>query len=179
MKIDYEIIDNFLPQQKFLEIQKSIMNVDFAAELWSYNDIIASEDESKNWKYFYLTHLIYCNSTEYMELNNDVVSRYMYEKIIPVLEKLDIRKLIRVKANLYPNSEELHEHEFHTDFEYSHMAAILYINTCNGYTKFENGTKVDSIANRVLLFDGNVPHCSTTTTDQTARFNIGFNWRMN
>ena len=123
--------------------------------------------------------MIYCNSTEYVELNTDIVSRYMYEKIVPVLKKLDARKLIRVKANLYPNTEELHEHEFHTDFEFPHMGAILYINTCNGYTKFEDGTKIASIANRVVLFDASVPHCSTTTTDQTARFNINFNWRMN
>ena len=32
MKIDYEIIDNFLPQQKFLEIQKGLMNVEIFRE---------------------------------------------------------------------------------------------------------------------------------------------------
>ena len=35
---------------------------------------------------------------------------------------------------------------------------IYYINTNNGYTKLEDGTKVMSVANRLLLFDGSTSH---------------------
>ena len=64
----------------------------------------------------------------------------------------------------------------HIDFDFSHKGAILYINSCNGYTKLEDGTKIDSVANRILFFDPSTPHCSTTTSDTTARFNINFNY---
>ena len=104
------------------------------------------------------------------------VSPLLYNKITPILEKLDVKALIRVKCNLYPYSEKVHEHEMHSDSDYSHKAALLSINTCNGYTKLEDGTKIDSVANRVLIFDASKPHCSTTCSDTTARFNINFNY---
>ena len=54
--------------------------------------------------------------------------------------------------------------------------AIYYLNTNNGYTEFEDGTKIESIANRFFLFDGAIKHASTTTTNALARFNINFNF---
>ena len=57
-----------------------------------------------------------------------------------------------------------------------HKTGIFSINTCNGYTKLEDGTKIDSVANRMLLFDASRPHTPSTTTDQTVRVNINFNY---
>ena len=77
---------------------------------------------------------------------------------------------------MFPNTEKLHEHGMHVDYDYPHKAAILSINTCDGYTKLEDGTKIDSVANRMLIFDGSTLHTSTNTTDQTVRININFNY---
>ena len=57
----------------------------------------------------------------------------------------------------------------HVDMNYSHSGAILSLNTCDGYTKLKDGTKIDSVANRILLFDASEEHCSTTTTNVPAR----------
>ena len=84
--------------------------------------------------------------------------------------------LIRIKANLYPNTERLHEHPMHSDFPFPHSGALLSLNTCDGYTKLKDGTKIDSVANRILLFDPNEEHCSTTTTNVSARINININY---
>ena len=65
---------------------------------------------------------------------------------------------------------------FHVDNFDPHLAGIFSLNTCDGYTKFENGTKIESIANRFFLFDGSTKHASTTTTNVPARFNINFNF---
>lgn len=100
-----------------------------------------------------------------------------FGKMLPILQKLDIKSLIRVKANLYPYSgETLHEHGMHTDYEFPHYAALLSLNTCDGYTKLEDGTKVESIANRVVIFDASLKHCSTTTTSDFARIKININY---
>ena len=64
----------------------------------------------------------------------------------------------------------------HIDYPYLHKIAVLYINSCDGYTKFEDGTKIDSIANRMLIFDGDTMHTSSTTTNEIARCNINFNY---
>ena len=100
-----------------------------------------------------------------------------FEMILPILEKLNIKSLIRVKANLYPYSgETLHEHGMHTDYEFPHYAALLSLNTCDGYTKLEDGSKIESIANRMVIFDASQKHCSTTTTSDFARINININY---
>ena len=64
----------------------------------------------------------------------------------------------------------------HTGYPFPHKSAILYINTCDGYTKFEDGTKIDSVANRMLVFEGETLHTSSSTTDQVVRCNINFNY---
>ena len=51
------------------------------------------------------------------------------------------------------------------------------MNTNNGYTLFEDGTKVDSIANRMVVFDGNTKHTgSTHTDDDRFRFVLNINF---
>ena len=100
------------------------------------------------------------------------------DKIIPILEKLNIKSMIRAKANLYPYSgKTLYEHEMHMDYEFPHYAALLSLNTCDGYTKLEDGTKIESVANRMVIFDASQKHCSTTTTSDFARINININKR--
>ena len=64
----------------------------------------------------------------------------------------------------------------HKDTNYSSLGAIFSLNTCDGYTKLKDGTKIDSIANRILLFNASEEHCSTTTTNVSARINININY---
>ena len=168
---EHEIIDNFLSPEEFEQLRSIVMdkNPIYQQNIgWFYNSFVANENEVQDFKYFYMQHLVYLVN---------IISPPVYEKLIPVFEKLDIKVLSRIKCNLFPNSEKVHEHEMHSDTDYSHMAAVLYINTCNGYTKLqEDGTKIDSVANRILIFDGSKPHCSTTTNDPTARFTINYNY---
>jgi hypothetical protein len=50
------------------------------------------------------------------------------------------------------------------------------MNTCNGYTLFEDGTKVESVANRIVTFPNSMKHTGTTTTDSEYRMVINFNY---
>ena len=54
--------------------------------------------------------------------------------------------------------------------------SIFYVNTNDGYTLFEDGTKVESVANRMLSFPANMRHTGTTCTDQQIRIVINFNY---
>ena len=56
------------------------------------------------------------------------------------------------------------------------MGLYFILNTCNGYTKLEDGTKVFSVENRALFFDSYTPHCSTSCTDKLYRSNININY---
>ena len=54
--------------------------------------------------------------------------------------------------------------------------SIFYMNTNNGYTIFENGTKVESVANRMITFPANIKHTGTSCTDEKTRVVINFNY---
>ena len=176
----YEVIDNFLDEEYFenlatlftgssnvpARINKTKDQISKTYVPWFFTpDITESTLVEDN--LFYMVHMFY-------ESNMPTSSHY--NTLIPLLDKLKVECLVRIKSNLYPNTEILHEHPMHADLPYSHSAAILSLNTCDGYTKLKDGTKIDSVANRILLFDAGEEHCSTNTTNVPARFNININY---
>ena len=44
------------------------------------------------------------------------------------------------------------------------------------FTEFEDGTKVESVENRMMVFNPCIKHRSTTTTNAMGRYNINFNY---
>ena len=50
------------------------------------------------------------------------------------------------------------------------------MNTNDGYTKFEDGTKVESVANRMVTFPNSMKHTGTTTSNSEYRLVINFNY---
>jgi hypothetical protein len=159
----YEVIDNFLPQDIFEVIKNHFMGHILP---WYYQSSVATLDSEKD-PPFYFTHALFVD----YKANSDA-----FNLIFPLIQKIEPKALIRIKANLYPNSPSIIEHDWHTDFPSEHKAAIFYINTNNGFTILEDGTKIQSVANRLLKFDGSKLHKSTTCTDEKVRVNIGFNY---
>ena len=166
----YEVIDNFLDEEYFDKLLTLFVKEERGEGNlkmpWFFQSIITEHKVVKS-NLFYMVHMFY--------YHNVPKSRF-YNELLPLLEKLKVGGLIRIKGNLYPNTEILHEHPMHIDYDFSHSGAILSLNTCDGYTKLKDGTKIDSIANRILLFDSSEEHCSTTTTNVPARFNINMNY---
>jgi len=160
----HTIIDNFLEESEFQNIKTILEGADFP---WYFQDAVA-ELSHTYLPDFYFSHTFYRSDTN--------VPSYSLHIIEPVLKKISINKLIRAKANLYPNVGKLVENEPHTDFPFPHKGAILYINTNNGYTILNDGTKIESIENRILFFDASTPHQSTSCDDKKARININLNY---
>ena len=159
--MNYKVIDNFLDEKYFDSLVSLLEEIP-----WFFQKDIAYDNVAED-KIFLLYHMFYAQNTP---------TGTLYEKLIPLLEKLRAEVLVRIKANLYPNTEKIHEHPMHVDFEFPNTSALLSLNTCDGYTKLKDGTKIDSVANRILLFDPSEEHCSTTTTNDFARFNININY---
>ena len=84
--------------------------------------------------------------------------------------------MVRARALLYVNQGKQIVHEKHIDYKFPHKTAVFYVNTNNGYTEFEDGTKVESVENRIVFFDGSIPHNSSTCTDQKIRSVISVNY---
>ncbi len=162
---DYKIIDNFLPTETFKELQQGVMSNSFP---YYYQSEVNSSHEYDDME-SYFTHKLF-------DLHSNDVASVPFSNFRFLLEILEVKSLIRMKVNLYPRTETLVEHKAHREYDFKHKACILYINTCDGSTILHDGTKVASIENRVLLFDGNQPHQSTSCTNKKARFNINMNY---
>jgi hypothetical protein len=162
----YNVIDNFLDQADFLKIKNALLSDTFP---WYYgptlrdSSLIANEAVGYN---FQFTHLFYTN--------NETVSTAK-ELITPILQKLDPFSLIRIKANLNVKTHSIITQGFHVDYK-NCKTAIFYVNNNNGKTIFADGTTIDSIENRMVIFDSNLAHTGTTCTNENVRCVINFNF---
>ena len=166
-EIKTEVIDNFISDKEFEKIQKRFMGSQGVGMEWYYSDYVVDVEEQTEID-FYMVHMIF-------DFPQGVSSK-AYIDLMPVISKIDPTSIIRIKANLFPNQGKLKEHKPHIDFLYPHQGAIFSINTCDGYTLLDDGTKVASIANRMLFLDASKPHASTTTSNTRTRININFNY---
>ena len=174
-----KIEDDFLAQENFDELQTLMVSNVFP---WFYNDVVDFIDEEDK---FQFVHLFYDN---YVPTSN-------IQLINPLLIKIDATALWRIKANLLTITPNIIENTFHQDMGLGYRdgvesagppekqvllkqvtTSIFYVNTNNGYTKFEDGTKVESVANRFVTFSTNNKHSGSTCTDQKRRVVINFNY---
>tara|TARA_B100000287_G_scaffold247788_1_gene232917 strand:- start:3016 stop:3558 length:543 start_codon:yes stop_codon:yes gene_type:complete len=161
------VVDNFLPKAAFRELVE--LSKQFTYRFREGVSAYVGE-QSEPWN-SYGTHLLY---------NNDVPQSPFFENIYnifgPAFNNEEVFTVfIRVKANLYPHTETLREHQPHIDYPFKHVAGVFSLNTCDGFTRMQDGSKIDSVANRMVFFDGSVTHNSSTTTNASARYNINFN----
>lgn len=164
------ITDNFLPQEQFAEIE----NLMLGSELpWYYNPTIDYYDNNIH-NSFQFTHLFYI---AWMPQSN------YFENLRGLLSELKVFSVQRIKANLLARTDKQIVNQFHVDEdslsskELSRFTTgIFYINTNNGYTEFEDGTKVESVANRMVTFPSNIEHRGTSCTDEKTRVLINFNY---
>ena len=158
------IIDNFLDKQSFQNLQNIMFGENFC---WNYNESIDYSDEEGD--KFQFTH-------------NLMGTRLLpgYESISIILRTFKAKEVFRIKANLLTRTSEIVVNSFHTDMNdleiLPYTTAILYINTNNGYTEFQNGAKVESIENRMVVFPAEMKHRGTSCTDKKVRVVINFNY---
>ena len=172
-----KIENNFLNQEKFNKIQKLMMvSSQFP---WFFNDIIDFEGDVDKFQFI---HGFY---------DKNVPQSPFLQELNPILEIINPASLLRIKANLLTKTPNIVENKFHIDINCfddenrktifpkklkQWTTSIFYMNTNNGYTKFEDGTKIESVANRMISFPSNMKHKGTSCTDERIRIVINFNY---
>ncbi len=166
-----KIINDFLPIEEFNYIRGTILGDRFP---WFFCNYVTKEDVLEDPKHRQFQ--FYCN----LYANNIGVTDEIPGQIINIFEHHlpDFSSFLRVKANLTPKSDTIKINEFHTDFPNvrHYNTAVFYVNTNNGYTLFEDGTKVNSEGNKIVIFDGNEPHTGSSCTNENCRVVINLNW---
>jgi len=160
------IYKNFLPKKVFDTLKNTMMGYNFP---WYFNDyILTPNDKSKNFQFTFA----FIKNSQYECWGE------WQDIMVPVLKNIKHKKIDRVKANLLTRTDKIFENLYHTD-QKKGTTGILYLNNCNGYTKFENGKKITSEENKYVEFDSSLRHTGSSCTDKQRRVLINFNYESN
>ena len=159
-----KIIDNFLEESDFKYIQEVMSNHQFP---WYYHDKIDSVvQETDNFQF--------CHG--FYSANKGFHGDY-HELLHPILGKLNAQYVLKAKANLNVRGDGSMIGDYHIDVDVeSAKTAIFYVTTNNGYTLLETGEKIESIANRIVIFDSDIKHTGFSATDSKTRILININF---
>jgi hypothetical protein len=159
-----KIIKNFLEEEHFNNLKSLLYSDNFP---WYLAEGVIKPKDGQ----IQFIHNFYKNFT---------ITSSFFNFIDPILTKLNVVSLIRIKANFLYKTDKIIEHGYHTDININNKinskTAVLYINTNNGYTKFKNNKTVISEENKIVIFDTNILHTGSTCTDKDTRVVVNFNY---
>jgi len=156
----FEIIDNFLPAGQYEQFASVVLGPNMA---WYACDGVAHTGDGGG----YFTHKLF----ERFEQRSS-----LFSLLDPFISFTECSAIFRAKFNLYPKTETITKHDMHVDADFPHKGVLYYVNSNNGVTTLEDGSEVESVANRLLLFNSASPHCSSTCTDQPFRVTMNLNY---
>jgi len=160
--LDYKVIDNFLDK----EIFDNFKNILFSNKInWFFLPNMTKTND-----HYFFNHCFY---------NNHIPQSIFFEEfIMPIIKKLNAVALLEVRANLSLKEKDPYQSSFHVDRPFECKTAILYINTCNGYTLLDEDKKIkiNSQENKILIFNSQIKHSSVSQTDVDRRIVINFNY---
>ena len=169
----FEVIDNFLSDYYFKSISKEVLGVKFP---WYFNDQVIDDGSNRDDR-FQFVHGIFSSQGVNPYPDREQYSEW-YSLFKPVLTKLQVQGLMRIKLNSNTRTFFHRKSKYHIDI--SNIAgsktAIYYLNTNNGWTRFKKGGKVRSVANRMVIFDSNLEHSGVTCTNEQRRVVVNFNY---
>lgn len=181
--MEIKILDNFLHEKTFQDLRHNLCGN--LTPMHVSDSVSGATDPLRGTPgYFQLTNWVYEGFGDNQQQSE--MWKQQPEALIELLRTLKVFCLRRIKVNWLPHTKEIIEHPLHVDFgkpkrhikwenreffpPVGLMVCCYYLNTCDGYTHFEDGSKVDCVANRAAIFPGKYLHGSSTTTNA--------NWRQ-
>lgn len=166
-----DVKDNFLDDSEFTEILDVFLDYSFP---WYFGDVVNPEDKlsyTSDLDNIQMYHMLYSydkpQSPPFLKMNHILKKLSVIDKFV---------SLYRMKVNLNQRTSKIIEHGFHNDVKFKCRTGILYLNSNDGYTMFEDGTKIESIKNRFVSFDSDIKHSGTTCTNQKRRMVMNINY---
>jgi len=174
------IQDNFLKGGEFDALRNAIYDKSFPwyfipkQTTTEYRDDFDSEFDPGNFN-----HVVY--------EDNKPQSPLYESHFLSILEQLDCAVLTRIRITfcslLFPKPFKSEKHQDILDLREAIAAewtsSVLYMNTNNGYTEFEDGQRVESVANRLVTFPSKILHGGVSQTDEQTRVLVNFGYLRN
>ena len=158
--------DNFLAKGDWTQLDNLVHN---NMPWYLQKEQVIDADDGR-----WFSHIIY---------DEDVPKSDLYNPVIKIFKDyLKYVTLCRVNINLLLRQETPSVSDFHTDCEWDFedeekiTTAIFYLNTNNGATEFEDGNRIDSVKNRLIVFPANASHRAIGQTDAPKRIVFNFNF---
>jgi len=174
----FKIHNNVLTKEEHKRLVKYITGNGFQ---WSYNNATYDASDKTDTPQMVRSLMERAHIEDWSDEPSLWTSHHFYHKYfwqIPhlhdILKNCDVEgKYWRIKCNLlqpYPNAPE--HHPYHVDVDNNDWqppggftSYIYYINDSDGCTWFENGGKVEPIANTCIEFDSYIKHASSNPTN--------------
>lgn len=158
---EFIVIKNLLELDFLNKLKETIFGSNFN---WFFNPNMT---ESKDGYFF--SHLLFKDF--------QIHSNFYIEFVLPILKKLQFVSLQEARINLMVKKEKLYQSDFHIDKPYPCKTAILYLNSCNGYTILDKKEqiKIECEENKAIIFDSQIEHSAVSQTDCERRIVINFN----
>jgi len=164
--LEHKVINNFLEKETF----DNLKNILFSNKInWFFlPSFLPSMTNNKD--HYFFNHCFYNYHTPQ--------SIFFEELIIPILKKLNAVAISEIRANLVLKEDNSYQSNFHVDRPFECKTAILYINTCNGYTLLheDKKIKINCEENKILIFNSQIRHAVVSQTDVDRRIVINFNY---
>jgi hypothetical protein len=166
--LEYKVINNFLEKENFYKFQEEIFNENNVPWYYRNSQICESVNELDDVGYFSLCFF----NNFYNDFNG--FNYFLYK----IYEKLECKSLIQSRANLYLKQKENKKLYFHTDYPFKCKTAIFYMNNNNGATILDENKKIkiESIENRMVVFDSQIRHSALVQSDTKRRICININY---
>lgn len=170
MTFELKVVDNFLSQKHYNKLLEEINN-----NQWFYDPVVvfsegnidpvdrkyASPDTLDQYQFVLPIH-------HDGLIHNRAIVEIFSHYILP-------RSWVKIKANFSPKRTKIIKNDLHIDTNYGDLTAIYYLNSNNGYSYFEGGKSVNSVANRIVIFPRETYHSGTTaTTDHRKVINLNY-----
>ena len=159
LKID----KNIYTDKEIFEIENFVLSNEFP---WYH---IKEQTENNNDGLFF-SHNFYSNHSFCSKYSNF---------LNPLLNLIKPTAILSIRMNLTLNKNTRYCCYFHThdiNKQVKHTTSVFYLNTNNGYTELEDGTKILSEKNKLASFPAYIKHRACSTTDKPVRIVINLNY---
>ena len=164
-----KVIDNFLTNAYHKELLGLMSETQFE---WHYNANITNDKET-HLSEFGFFHIFF-------DENGGRQSRTMsfwYPGLLQIQDAVNGSSILRSRADMTMYTGINFSHEPHVDYEFENIATVYYVNDSDGPTIIE-GNLIEPKANRLVVFDGHVPHTGASPTKHKTRIIINSNFNV-